>query len=504
MGKSCDAVVIGAGLGGMSAATFLARSGKKVLLLERHHLPGGYASSFRRGRFEFDISLHVLSGVGLPEKRGRLYEYLDFLGVARKLKFLPLKELYRVVDDRNDITLPPDWEGSIDRLCGFFPAEAEKIREFFALMKQLARDLSGVFVAAGRKASDLTPECFPVFARYGMKTYGEILDRFFRDEDLKSAVSPFWSYLGLPPSKIPFHMMASCWDALLKQHPVHIRGRNQALSNAFIETLTECGGEVRFGCGARRIVLKDGAVRAVITDEDEEVATNVVVSNASIPSTLSDLVGTEQVPETYRRQVNSRQIGFSTVNIYAGLDCPPEAVGATVHENFIDFGSRIEETWQTAHTLAPPRGMLFTSYTASDPEFSPPGTSVIVMTAASYARPWYLVPPERYVEEKTTFAASMLDRAERYFPGLRAHLEVVEVATPLTNMRYTGNPGGTIYGFDQYLSDSGLLRLQNRAPIGGLYFASAWTLPGGGYQTCMTSGFLAGRMALKKLERGGS
>ena len=70
MEKQYDAVIIGAGLGGMSAATFLARSGRKVLLLERHHVPGGYASSFRRGRFEFDISLHVLSGIGLRRSGG--------------------------------------------------------------------------------------------------------------------------------------------------------------------------------------------------------------------------------------------------------------------------------------------------------------------------------------------------------------------------------------------------------------------------------------------------
>jgi len=499
MDKKFDAVVVGAGLGGMSAATFLARCGKKVLLLERHHVPGGYASSFRRGRFEFDASLHVLSGIGIPGKRGRLFEYLDFLGVASRIEFIPLKELYRVMDDRIDVTIPPDWEEAIAALADRFPREADRIRDFFALMKELARDLSGVFMAAKKRAADLAPDSFPAFSRWGMKTYGEVRDHFFRDEDLKSAVSPFWSYLGLPPSKVPFHMMASCWDALLKQHPMHIRGRNQALSNAFLETFAEGGGTVRLGCGVRRIVLKDGAVRAVITDEGDEVETKVIVSNASIPSTLSDLVGIEQVPEAYRRQVNSRQIGFSTVNVYAGLDCSPEAVGATTHENFIHFGNRIEEAWQTAFTLEPPRGMLFTSYTASDPGFSPPGTAAIVMTAASYARPWYLVPPERYVEEKNAFAASMFDQAERYFPGLRDHLEVVEVATPLTNMRYTGNPGGSIYGFDQYLSDSGLLRLGNRSPLEGLYFASAWTLPGGGYQTCMTSGFLAGSMALKKL-----
>ena len=123
----------------------------------------------------------------------------------------------------------------------------------------------------------------------------------------------------------------------------------------------------------------------------------------------------------------------------------------------------------------------------------------MVITSSAYARPWYLLPPERYVEEKNAYAAAILDIAEEYYPGFKEHIEVIEVATPITNMRYTGNPGGAIYGSEQYLSDSGMLRLRHKTPIGGLFFASAWTIPGGGYQPSISSGSIAAGRALAKL-----
>jgi prolycopene isomerase len=499
MAKKYDAVVIGAGLGGLSAATFLAKNGKEVLLLERHNIPGGYATSFRRGRFEFDISLHELSGIGTEDERGSLYYYLESIGVAQKMKFLPMDHLYRVVDKDMDLTLPAGRDKAQEYLIENFPKEAQGIENFFETMQSFMNDFGGVLTAAAMRAEDLAPEKYPHFIKYGMKTYREVIDEFISDQALKNALSPYWGYGGLPPSKIPFQLMASIWEAFLRNPPAHIRGRCQALSNAFMESFFESGGEVRFNCGAQKIVLKDGVVSGVITDDGDEVNTTVVVSNANPLSTMIDLVGTEETPKKYLTDLNSRIIGFSTVNLYVGLDCPPEAIGVSAHENFINMSTDIDTAWEKAFTLEPPEGFLFTCYNATDPDFSPPGTSVIVLTAASYARPWYLVPPERYVDTKNAFADEMLTVADGYFPGLREHIEVIEVATPITNMRYTGNPGGAIYGFEQYLSDYGMLRLRHKAPIDGLFFASAWTIPGGGYQPSITAGSLAGGRALAKL-----
>ncbi len=100
-----DVVVIGAGNAGLTAAAMLSQKGMNVLLLERHNIPGGSATSFCRGRFEFEVALHQLSGIGTPEKPGPLRSTLDQLGVMGDLEFVPMTDLYRVViGDQIDVS----------------------------------------------------------------------------------------------------------------------------------------------------------------------------------------------------------------------------------------------------------------------------------------------------------------------------------------------------------------------------------------------------------------
>lgn len=499
MAKQYDAVVIGAGLGGMSAAAYLAKNGRSVLLLERHNIPGGYATTFCRGRFEFDVSLHDLSAIGTSTARGSLYNYLDYLGVAGKLTFIPMTDLYRIADKNIDLTIPAGRNELMEFLVDRFPKQADGIERFFDTAKSMMNDFGTVIKAASMRGTDLDPAQLPTFVTYGMKTYQEVLDAFITDQDLKTILSPYWGYLGLPPSKVPFHLMAAVWESFLDTPPHHIRGRCQALSNAFIESFVENGGEVRFNCGAKKILTSGGKVTGVITDEGDEITATTVISNANPLAAMIDLVGSDSVPKEYMRDLNSRIPGFSLVNIFFGLDCPPEAVGGKVHENYLNFTANADPIWEKAFTLEPPEGIFLTFYNMTDPDVSPPGTTLANILLASYARPWYLVPPEQYVDAKNRFADSALNIAEQFHPGLREHIEVIEVSTPITNMRYTGNIGGAIYGFDQYLSDSGLLRLRHSTPINGLFFASAWTIPGGGYQPSIMAGSIAGARALKML-----
>ena len=101
-------VIIGAGLGGLGAACQLAAVGKKVLLLEKHNVPGGFASSFVRGRFEFDSALHALTDIGKEDNKGSLYRFLERIGaIPDKIQFKQIPEMYRSVFlDGYDVTIP--------------------------------------------------------------------------------------------------------------------------------------------------------------------------------------------------------------------------------------------------------------------------------------------------------------------------------------------------------------------------------------------------------------
>ena len=134
-----DAVVIGAGNGGLTASAALAQKGLKVLLLERHNIPGGCATSFCRGRFEFEVALHQLSGLGTPEKPGPLRMALGSLGVLDELEFVEMSDLYNVsMPDGFRVALRADRNETISELQEKFPHEKGAIERFFDLVYEYA------------------------------------------------------------------------------------------------------------------------------------------------------------------------------------------------------------------------------------------------------------------------------------------------------------------------------------------------------------------------------
>ena len=142
-----DAVVIGAGNGGLTAAAKLAQKGLNVMLLERHNIPGGAATSFCRGRFEFEVALHQLSGLGTLEKPGLLRMDLDKLGVLDDLEFVEISDLYHVATPEGfNITLKTDRDETISVLQEKFPKEKDAIQKYFDLMASYANDMIGAFI----------------------------------------------------------------------------------------------------------------------------------------------------------------------------------------------------------------------------------------------------------------------------------------------------------------------------------------------------------------------
>lgn len=502
--KDYDVVVVGAGLGGLSAATFLTIAGKRVLLVEQHNVPGGYASSFKRGRFEFEISLHELSGLGQEGRRGNLWRLLERCGITERVEFLPITDFYRAVFPDVDITLPATREGFEDVLCHAFPRDADGIRGFIALMFDYAREALRAN-REGPQAVMQNPSAYPNLLTYMGRTVDDVLKSMIPDQRARAVIAQTWGYYCNPPGRLSFLIFALALASYLRFGPTHIRGKSQALSQAFVDVIEEGGGEVWLNNGARRILAANGKVRGVITEGGTEISCPYVVCNVNPVITCLQLIGREQVPSWYLRRLGAWSGGASTFNIYLGLDCPPSHLGLNTHESFVNLGYDLDEQYEVmkAGPKADPIGLVFTTYNLVDPDFSPPGTSSVVLTAIAHAEPWLALSPAEYVAAKNRLADKCLGLAERLAPDIRKHIEVVEVATPLTNMRYTGNVNGSIIGFDETFQGSATVRLPNRGPLEGLYFGNAWVHIGGGYEPCIVSGYQASVEVLRDMEAGG-
>jgi phytoene dehydrogenase-like protein len=492
-----DVIVIGAGNGGLTAAVSLAQRRRKVLLLERHNIPGGCATSFIRGRFEFEVALHQLSGLGTEANPGPLRGVLNNLGILDRVEFVEELHLYRaVIPDRLDITIPADREGAIDALKTRFPEEAAAIDAFFELVWAFAMQFIGAFYLRDPERSR---EKYPLYFRYALRSFGSVLDEYFRDPLLKMTLGTYWGYAGLPPSRLSFSDMTLMLWAYIEYKPFHIKGGSQALSNALLDAFLEAGGTVRFSCGAERIVVSENRVVAVITEHGDEITCDHVVSNAGTLRTYIDLIGSAQVPANSLKALRQSTVGPSAVTVYLGLDCEPQELGIDISTSFITLDSDFDAQFAAWRTLDSPRMTAFTCYDVADPDFSPAGACQVVLINLQYLDHWLTVPPARYADAKYQYARSLMNIAERVYPGFCSHIEELEVATPITHMRYLGHPGGAIYGFDQYAKDANLF-VSPLSPITGLYFSGAW-VGAGGFQPTLESGVAATKAIIKSQQQ---
>lgn len=487
-----DVVVIGAGNGGLTAACSLAQRGMKTLLLERHNIPGGCATSFCRGRFEFEVALHQLSGLGTADKPGPLRFVLDNLGVLDRVEWVVMENLYRVlIPGQLDITLKADREAVITTLQEKFPDESDRIKDFFDLVYKFCLE----FFSMSRDPN-ANPETYPTYFQYALKTTQEILDQFFVNPLLKMAVSVYWGYVGVPPAQLSFADIAILLFAYIELKPFHIKGGSQALSNAILEKYYEADGEARFNCGVSKILVEDGRVTGVVTEAGDTIKTDYVVSNASTLSVYTELIDPEHVPDSQLKILGGSTIGPSALTLYIGLDCEPAQVGIDETTNFLGTTTDTNKVFSSAKKVdIEDEYVLLTCYNISDPDSSPPGTSQVVIVDLKYGEPWLEIPPHQYYDKKYELANKLLDRIEKLFPGFREHIEEIEVATPITHMRFLGTPGGAIYGFDQYAKDSNMF-VSPRSPIKGLFFAGAWAGMGG-FQPTLSSGVAAARAVLR-------
>lgn len=493
--------VVGAGLGGLTAASYLSKYGFEVDVFERNSYPGGYACSFVRGRYEFEASLHELSGIGPENNRGNCFRVLDGCDVAEKVEFIPIGEVYKSVFPDFTAKIPVGWKGAEEAYVELFPSEKEGIRRLLGDIRKTYGKMGMAF----DEMSLVDMLTFPLRGFDLIRTTGitakNAIERYITDPKLKSLICNMWGYYGLPPSKLSYQLFSIAHGAYIDHGPYHIKGTSQALSNAFSDTIEEKGGRVHLNCGIKKIVVEKGKVVSVITDEGDEIAADYVMCNANPIHVCYDLIGKDHVPTSYLKAIMQGRIAVSTFNIYMGLDCSAEELGLREHEIFVNDTYDMDEQYRSMASIGKQKYWVLTNYNSADPDFSPKGTSVLVITCLVDGKAWMRIPPERYVDIKNRMAEIMLEEAEKLLPGLRDHIAVIEVSTPRTNMRFSGNPEGSILGTDYSLTGSSMFRPSNRGPLKGLYFANAWVRVGGGFETCITGGFLAFGEIWKDMEK---
>jgi prolycopene isomerase len=498
-----DVAVIGAGLGGLSAAGHLAADGRRVVVLEHHVVPGGYAHEFKRRGFRFEVALHALDGVG---PGGWAHPMLRDLGVLDRVEFTRLDPFYTARFPDHEITAWAALPEYLDELKTNFPNEEAGIDDLFAAIGRVGHDM-GRYLQDRRNGSRPTPaesmQRYPDMAGAFAQDWASFLDGYLRDPELKAVVSSLWGYLGLPPSRVSAGLFALVILSYHTSGAWYPAGGSQAMSRAIADAIREHGGEIRYRNTVTRIDLAGGRAVAVETDRDLRVEADVVISNASPLDTVR-MAGEEHVDGAYVESLRSDEPALSNLVVYLGLDRDPASLDWDHHEYFLTESYDLEGDFEAMRQGAFDRsGMVIVQYTDADPGCAPVGSSVLAaMTLApwSYADVWgtggnveNYSENRRYREIKEVAGDELLRRVEGLIPGVTDAIVVREVATPLTNHRYGLNPFGSIYGREQTVANM-LQRRSPRTPIPNLFLTGAW-VSGGGMSAAIGSGRSAARTA---------
>jgi all-trans-retinol 13,14-reductase len=492
-----DAVIIGAGLAGLSCAAAFARQGFKPLVLEQHSKPGGYATTFRRKDFIFDVSLHS-TVVG---ERDGVHNLLPGFPEITQVEFLPHRDLYRAVFPDHDVRVPQkDLQKYIRDLVALFPEERAGIEGIFEDMQGLSGDIGKFQRAGGQVDMSRFFQDFPHLVKSVGKTWGQMIDNRLKDHKLKAIVSSLWVYYGLPPSRLSPYYYALPTFGYLQSGGWYPRGRSQAISDALTAFITERGGQVRLRTSVAEILVKDHAAYGVKTASGETIKARAVVSNANPQDTFRKMMRPERFLADYLEKLDSYSVSLSCFQVFLGLNKNlVDEVGLEDTEIFYYPGYDFDAGYEAMlRGDVEKGGYCLTLYDNLDSGYSPAGKNTLnILTLQGYD-PWqeyekdYFKGNKRaYLGKKKAMADALVAQTEkRFLPGLSKAIEVIEVGTPLTNVRYTRNYRGAIYGWDQTLNNSGRERVGHKTPIKNLYLAGAWSTPGHGYGAVIPSGLM--------------
>jgi len=498
--KEFDVIVIGAGMGGLTAALKLAGGGKKVLVLERQPVPGGVGTSFRRKGFVFESTLHFVDALAAGEE---VREFLDKYGVSQKIGYIEMREFGRVIYPGHDWVVKNDFDSLKAWLKDNFPQEAEGIDGFFKEVDKFYRQLDAFSASKIPLWLKLliSPICYPYVIKTSCLTLEQFITKKIKDKKARAIIGTLWGFIGQPPSIVSafyfLMVIKGCWVA----KTAYIKGGFNRLFSAMVERIREYGSEARFNTAVTEIITEKGRrVKTVRTDKGEEFRAKAIISNANTIDTLTKLIDCDLLKVEYAKKLSSMQKSLSAIIVYIGLDVPASVIGMhypllsvnTTYDHDEAFRYSVFGDYSRCNLAAVDHSQL-------DPELAPAGKSTIcVMTLTNYAD-WQNLTEEVYAKKKKEAASAIVANLEKYLPGLSSHIEFLEAGTPKTMERYALLPEGAVYGFAETVQQSGINRLSQKTKIKGLFLAGAWTSPGCGVHGCFVSGVDAANLVLRQL-----
>ena len=507
-----DVVVVGAGNAGMSAALHCQLNGKKTLLIEKHNLPGGAASSFRRGRFEIEPSLHELCDYGPADNPGDIRNILNYYGVD--IKWLECPDCYRCISKYSDgspmdVVMPAGIDNFIDAMEKYVPGSREKMVKLFDLFQEVLDGIAYTTASNGNPDTKVLQTEYPDMLRTGAYPTKKVFDALKLPQKCQDILSIYWSYLGVDMEHLAFIHYAAMVHKYVSRGAYIPEHTSHQYSTAMIERFRELGGDVWFNCRAEEFVF-DGDRCCGVKTNLGTVDCDYVLANINPDIIYGKMMPKELVPEREKKLVaaRNRRMGGRMYTAYFCCDKSAEELGIKDYNTFMPgTADSVVEYKNIQGGMKTNDYSIFLCYNIVQPEFSPKGTCVCSFTTFGAPVDWNDLSQEDYFKFKNEGAKKMLRTVkEKMGVDLTGHIEEMEVASPWTFARYLGVPEGSVYGYEAADWDGMMARMQMLAtdyPIKGLRPIGAAGPRSDGYSAAVICGQLMAKTAIRILDAEG-
>ena len=498
-----DAVVIGAGNGGLTAACRLAKAGKKTLLLERHNLPGGVATSFRRGRFEFESALHELCELGSAENPGGARKMLvDDFGLDIPWHRVP--DNFRVITTASDgspidATLPSGRENFINKMEELVPGCKKSVTDFFDLSEETLDAGHYMTDAAGHVDSAYMQEHYPNFLRTAGYPVNKVLKALKMPGTAQDILNTYWGYLGVDADHLSFMQYANMVNLYVYLGAYIPDRTSNQITTGLVERFRAMGGECWFNCTATEFLFDGDQISGVKTTQGD-IETRHVICNGNPTMAYMDLIPKDKIPEREIKLANARRYSARMFVVYLGLDKTAEELGIRDYSYFLPQTADSVKEYESLKRIETNRYNIALCYNVVNPNASPAGTCMLSLTSTYMEDCWGEIEPKDYFAVKEKVADGMIGWfEEKTGIKVRDAIEEISIATPWTFCRYANVPQGAAYGYELRDWDAMMARMmmvRTEYPIKGLKFCGASSIRGDGFNSAFFSGNLMGLLTL--------
>lgn len=475
-----DAIIIGSGVGGLTTAVFLAKAGKKVLVLEKHYVPGGFTHTFKRKKFEWDVGVHYVGQVNL--KNNLMRKTFDYISDG-KLKWADMGDIYdQTIIEGTTYNFRKGRENQINQMIEYFPEDEKAIRKYYDLVNEIGASYTTFF--SERTMPFWLSKTLGYFMRrkfykYSQKTTSEILHSITSNEKLIAVLCAQCGNYGLSPKESSFAIHGMIVEHFIEGGNYPIGGAS-SIHKSLIDVIEANKGIIAIKADVKNIIIEKNKAIGVEMMNGDQLYASTIVSNAGAHNTFNKLISKNIQKDENNIALNKIRPSVSHVCIYVGLNASDEELKLPKYNIWLFDNYKIDQLQEhhlkTKNSISPISYISFPS--AKDPDWQKnhPGTATIQVLGSfpfEWMHEWesgkWQKRGEDYEKRKEEIKKVLLEKLLQTLPHIKDKIELCELSTPLSTKHFTNYDQGEIYGLEHTPARFNLLQLRPRTNYKNLY-----------------------------------